>query len=144
MINSIILLGRLTAAPELRTTSSGTPVAAFTVAVERRYQQKGEDRVTDFIPVVAWRQGAEFAAKHFGKGSFIAVEGTLQTRRYEDKNGNPRTAFEVIADRISFTGDKSAPAQTTAPAPATPAAPAQEKMDLHYADVYTDDGDLPF
>lgn len=146
MINSIILLGRLTAAPELRTTSSGLSVSTFTVAVDRRYQAKGEEKQTDFIPVVAWRQTAEFAAKYFDKGSMIAVEGTLQTRRYEDKNGNPRTAFEVIADKLHFAGDRrSQAAAAPQPEPRREAAPApeQQRMDLHY-DYGGNDDDLPF
>ena len=107
MLNTIIIMGRLTADPELRTTSSGLSVSSFTVAVDRRYQRQGEDKQTDFIPVVAWRQQAEFVSKYFSKGQMIAVEGSLQSRKYEDKNGNPRTAYDVIADRISFCGSKA-------------------------------------
>ncbi len=107
MLNTIIIMGRLTADPELRTTSSGLSVSSFTVAVDRRYQRQGEEKQTDFIPVVAWRQQAEFVSKYFSKGQMIAVEGSLQSRKYEDKNGNPRTAYDVIADRISFCGSKA-------------------------------------
>ncbi len=107
MLNTIILMGRLTADPELRTTSSGLSVSSFTVAIDRRYQRQGEDKQTDFIPVVAWRQQADFVSKYFSKGQMIAVEGSLQSRKYEDKNGNPRTAYEVVADRISFCGSKA-------------------------------------
>ncbi len=107
MLNTIIIMGRLTADPELRTTSSGLSVSSFTVAVDRRYQRQGEEKQTDFIPVVAWRQQAEFVSKYFSKGQMIAVEGSLQSRKYEDKNGNPRTAYDVVADRISFCGSKA-------------------------------------
>ena len=106
MLNSIIIMGRLTAAPELRQTSSGLSVTSFTVAVDRAYSKDGEKQ-TDFIPVVAWRGTADFVSKHFGKGSMIAVRGSLQTRNYEDKQGNKRTAFEVLADQVSFCGSKS-------------------------------------
>lgn len=107
MLNSIIIMGRLTADPELRTTSSGLSVSSFTVAVDRGYVKPGEEKKTDFIPVVAWRSTADFVSKYFRKGSMIAVQGSLQTRNYEDKNGNKRTAFEIIADQVSFCGSKA-------------------------------------
>lgn len=105
MLNTIIIMGRICADPELRTTQSGTSVTSFTVAVDRAYSK--EEKKADFIPVVAWRSTADFVTKYFGKGSMIAVKGSLQTRNYEDKNGNKRTAFEVIADEVSFCGSKS-------------------------------------
>lgn len=105
MLNSIIIMGRLTAAPELRQTSSGLSVTSFTVAVDRAYSK--EEKQADFIPVVCWREKADFVAKYFGKGSMIAVKGSLQTRNYEDKQGNKRTAFEILADQVSFCGSKS-------------------------------------
>ena len=107
MLNSAIIMGRLTADPELKKTQSGTSVTAFTVAVDRRYQKSGEEKQTDFISVVAWRQTAEFIEKYFSKGSMIAVRGSIQTRRYEDNNGNKRTAVEVVADEVSFCGSKA-------------------------------------
>lgn len=107
MLNSIIIMGRLTADPELRTTSSGLSVTTFNVAVDRGYAKPGEDKKTDFIPVVAWRNTADFITRYFRKGSMIAVQGSLQTRNYEDKNGNKRVAFEVLADQVSFCGSKS-------------------------------------
>lgn len=107
MLNSIIIMGRLTADPELRSTSSGLSVSSFTVAVDRNYVRAGEEKKTDFINVVAWRQQADFVSKYFRKGSMIAVQGSLQTRNYEDKNGNKRIAYEIVADQISFCGSKS-------------------------------------
>ncbi|MBR3768674.1 MAG: single-stranded DNA-binding protein [Clostridia bacterium] len=107
MLNSIIVMGRLTADPELRTTGSGLSVTSFTVAVDRGYARTGEERKTDFIPVVAWRSTADFVTKYFRKGSMIAVQGSLQTRNYEDKSGNKRVAFEIIADQVSFCGSKA-------------------------------------
>ena len=107
MINNVVLMGRLTAAPELKTTQSGISTVRFSVAVERRYNKQGEERQTDFIDCVAWRQTAEFVSKYFNKGSMIAVEGSIQTRNYEDKNGNKRKAVEVQVDNVSFCGSKS-------------------------------------
>ena len=106
MLNIAIIMGRLTADPELRTTGSGIAVTSFTVAVDRSYRS-GEERQTDFINVVAWRQTAEFVSRYFQKGSMIAVRGRIQQRNYEDKNGNKRTAFEIVADEVSFCGSKA-------------------------------------
>lgn len=122
MLNTAIIMGRLTADPELRTTQSGTSVTSFTVAVDRAYKS-GDERQTDFINVVAWRGTAEFVSRYFAKGQMIAVQGSIQTRNYEDKNGNKRTAVEIVADNVSFCGSKSesgstygAMRQETAPA----------------------------
>lgn len=107
MLNCVIIMGRLTADPELRTTANGLSVTSFTVAVDRRFQRTGEERQTDFINVVAWRQTADFVTRFFKKGQMIAVQGSLQVRNYEDKNGNKRTAYDVVADNVSFCGSKS-------------------------------------
>ena len=108
MLNRIIIMGRLTADPELRTTPNGISVASFRVAVDRNYSRQGEERQTDFIPVVAWRERAEFVNKYFRKGSMIAVEGSLQSRTYEDKaTGGKRTAYDVVADNVSFCGSRA-------------------------------------
>lgn len=106
MINSVVIMGRLTKNPELKTTQSSLSVVSFTVAVDRKYQ-KGGERQADFLNVVAWRQTAEFVEKYFAKGSMIAVQGSIQTRKYEDKNGNNRIAVEIVADNVSFCGSKS-------------------------------------
>ena len=102
MLNTAIIMGRLTADPELRKTQNGTAVSSFTVAVERRFQREQ----TDFVNVVAWKQTAEFVEKYFHKGDMIALRGSIQQRNYEDKNGNKRTAVEVVADEVSFCGSK--------------------------------------
>lgn len=107
MVNCIVIMGRLVADPELRTTSSGLSVSSFTVAVDRSYTRPGEEKQTDFIPVVAWRNTADFVTKYFHKGSMIAVQGSLQTRKYEDRSGQKRTAFEIVADNVSFCGSKA-------------------------------------
>lgn len=106
MLNRIILMGRLTADPELRQTTNGVSVATFCLAVERNYQGQNGQRQADFINCVAWRQTAEFICRYFCKGRMIAVEGSLQSRKYEDKTGAKRVAFEVIVDQAFFAGDR--------------------------------------
>ena len=106
MINNAIIMGRITAEPELKTTSSGVSVSTITVAVDRSFAKQGEDKQTDFIDVVAWRKTAEFLTKYFHKGSMIAVQGSIQTRSYEDKDGRKRKGVEIVADNISFCGEK--------------------------------------
>ena len=105
MFNLVVLTGRLTADPELKTTPNGISVTTFSIAVNRNYR-KGEEQQTDFINIVAWRQSAEFITKYFKKGSMIGIEGSIQTRRYQDKNGNNRTAFEVVANNVQFVESK--------------------------------------
>lgn len=107
MLNLCAINGRLTSDPELKTTSNGTAVCSFTVAVDRSYVKSGEERQADFIPVVAWRQAAEFVSKYFRKGSMIAVDGQIQTRNYEDKDGNRRKAIELVASNVHFVGRES-------------------------------------
>lgn len=107
MLNCAVIMGRLTATPELRTTATGVSVTSFTVAVDRSYAKSGEERQADFINVVAWRNTADFVTRYFTKGQMIAVQGSIQTRNYEDKNGNKRTAVEIVADNVSFCGSKS-------------------------------------
>lgn len=101
MLNYDVKTGRLTADPELRTTESGIPVLSFTLAVQRNYKI-GDEYPVDFINFVAWRGTAEFISNHFHKGSLITVEGSLETRKYTDKDGNNRTAYEIKADRAHF------------------------------------------
>ena len=106
MFNLVVLTGRLTADAELRYTQNDVPVCSFTIAVDRRYKA-GEDKQADFINIVAWRQTAEFVAKHFKKGSMIGIEGAIQTRKYVDKEtGKNRTAFEVVANNVQFIESK--------------------------------------
>ena len=105
MINNVVIMGRLTKDPELKTTQSGLSVVSFTVAVDRNCQKDGERRA-DFLNVVAWRQTAEFVEKYFAKGSMIAIQGSIQTRKCEDKSGNKRTSVEIVADNVSFCGSK--------------------------------------
>lgn len=106
MLNVVALMGRLTADPELRYTPSNLPVVTFTLAVERSYVKQGEQRQADFIDVVAWRGTAEFVSRYFRKGQLVAVNGSIQTRSYEDKQGVRRRAFEIIADNVHFAEPK--------------------------------------
>lgn len=103
MLNTITVMGRLTADPELRHTGNNIPVASFTLAVDRDYRDKASgEKQTDFIPVVAWRNTAEFAAKYFAKGRMAVVSGSLQMRKWTDKDGNKRTSAEIMAENIYF------------------------------------------
>ena len=154
MYNKVIMMGRLVSDPELKTTPQGVNVCSFRIAVDRRFTPKGEERKSDFFNVVAWRQQAEFVNRYFSKGRMILVEGEMTTRNYTDKNGNPATWYEIVADRISFTGEKSqgsgaysdyaasvssgAPAAPAAPAPAAPQSPASD-----FSSAASDD-DYPF
>lgn len=127
MLNRICIMGRLTAAPELRYTQQNTPVASFTLAVDRDYQQGGSERQTDFIPCVAWRGTAEFVSKYFTKGSMAAVSGRLQLRDWTDKDGNKRRTAEVVAESIYFGESKKRDASP----------------DVQFEEI-PDDGELPF
>lgn len=108
MLNVVAIMGRLVADPELKTTQQGTSVCSFRIACDRSYAKQGEQRQADFIDIVVWRAQAEFVCKYFQKGSPIAIEGSLQTRQYQDKNGSNRTAVEVVASQVSFAGAKVA------------------------------------
>lgn len=107
MLNMIAAMGRLTHTPELRTTTSGKEVCSFDIACERSYSYNGQ-RETDFLPCVAWGKTAQFVSQYFDKGSMIAVNGRLQTRKYQDKQGNNRTAYEIQVQEASFCGSKAA------------------------------------
>lgn len=146
MINNVVLMGRLVATPELRSTGTGVSVASFTIAVERAFAKAGEQRQADFIDCVAWRQTAEFITRYFQKGSMIAVTGNIQTRNYEDKNGNKRKAVEVVVDNASFCGSKAESGTQGYSAPAAPAAPAPSfasGVESDFEEI-TEDDDLPF
>lgn len=106
MLNIAAIMGRLTADPEIKTTQSGLSVCRFTLAVDRNFAKQGEERQTDFINCIAWRGTADFIGKHFVKGQLIAVDGSIQTSLYTDKNGNKRNTFEIVANNVNFTGDK--------------------------------------
>ena len=134
MLNHISLMGRLTKDPELRYTQSQTPVASFTLACDRDFRDKDGERPTDFIPVTAWRQTAEFVDRYFRKGDMMAVSGRLQMREWTDKDGNRRTIAEVVADSAYFAGAKRE----------EEARPAGRPVDVGFHDIGDEDGSLPF
>ena len=143
MLNRIVVMGRLTAAPQMKYTQSGIQVLSGCIACERDYADEQGKRETDFINFTAWRNTAEFIASYFGKGAMIALDGRIQSRNYTDKDGQKRTAVEINVERASFTGERrqdgaeqsAAPAQQSsrpAPASATPTQyqPQQMRMDI--------------
>lgn len=134
MINTVVLTGRLTANPEMKTTPNGTSVTAFSVAVERAYKDANGEKQTDFINVVAWKGTAEFIYGYFHKGDMIGIVGNLQSRSYTDKNGNKRTAYEVVTQSAHFCGGKT----ESKPKDAADV----DKPD--FEEITMDDGDLPF
>ena len=164
MLNKIFIMGRLTRDPELRHTQTGTAVASFTLAVDRDFKDRSTgERGTDFINVVAWRQTGEFVSRYFTKGRMAVVEGRLQMRDWTDKDGNKRTAAEVVADNVYF-GDSKRDGESggtyssgyaggynpapmggnsgyAAPAPSGYGAPSGVNQ---FAELSDDDGELPF
>lgn len=154
MLNRVILMGRLVADPELKTTPSGVSVTSFRIAVDRSYVKQGEDRKADFIDIVCWRQTAEFVCRYFGKGSLIAVEGQLQSRKYQAKDGSNRYVVEVVAENVSFTGERKDRGESTPPNVAPPpekaqqstsfSTPSYEQQGFSDYDNAFDDDDIPF
>lgn len=137
MINKVIIMGRITQDLELKQTPSGVSVLSFTVAVERNFSKQGEEKQSDFISCVAWKQTAEFISRYFGKGRMIAVEGQLRTRTYEDKNGVKHYVTEVYVDNVSFTGESKKDHVHNNPET------SYRGNDEDYEDVLSDDG-IPF
>ena len=145
-MNVAILIGRLTDNPELRHTTSNIAVTRFSIAVDRRFTKAGEERATDFINIVAWRQQAEFICNYFKKGQRIAVEGSIQTGRYQDKDGNNRYTFEVVANNVHFVEPKSSNSDNAGYSASKQEAAPQSfsNSDLgDFAEIASDD-DLPF
>lgn len=153
MFNKAILIGRLTADPELKQTPNGISVCTFRIACNRPYTSKGGERTADFIGIVVWRQQAEFVAKYFKKGSAIGVEGSIQTRDYTDKSGEKRFVTEIVGDNVFFVESKSAASgggqndHYFAPAETTPMGTTGSGYASGSADDFKeidDDDDLPF
>lgn len=138
MLNHCAFMGRLTADPELKQTGSGVDVCSFTIAVDRDFKQ-GDEKVADFIPVTCWRGTAKFVSQYFQKGRLAVVTGSLQTRKYEDKDGKKRTAFEIQAQNVYFGDSKRDASAQTAPSGTASAAAAED-----FAEISDSDGDLPF
>ena len=129
MLNHIVLMGRLCADPELRRTNSGTPVTSFTLAVDRDFKNQNGEKEADFVPVIAWRNTAEFVSKYFTKGRMAVVDGRLQMRNWTDNNGNKRTTAEVVAENVYFGDTKREDSRPSEP---------------EYAEIREEDGDIPF
>ena len=158
MLNVVAIMGRLVADPELRTTPAGVNVCQFRIACDRNFARQGEQRQADFVDIVAWRAQADFVCKYFSKGSLIAINGRIQTRNYQDKNGNNRTAIEIVANNVNFAAPKSAnaapmgdagygaPMAAPAARPAVQANPAPSYSAGSNDDfaLIEDEGDLPF
>ena len=141
MLNQIFLMGRLTRDPELRYTQNQTPVASFTLAVDRDFTGKdGGEKQTDFIDCVAWRSTGEFANKYFSKGRMAIVSGRLQLRDWTDKEGNKRRSAEVVVDSMYF-GDSKKDGST---APNTTEQSEPQYTQQQFEELDDDDGDLPF
>ena len=159
MYNRVILMGRLTRDPELRTTPSGISMCRFSIAVDRQYQKQGEERQADFLDVICWRNTAEFVCKYFGKGKMIHIEGKLQNNNYTDQNGNKVYRNDIIADAVAFCGDKSGSSggtsgSTDPPRQAAPEKPKTQQSapqpqqielgDLGDFEEILSDGEVPF
>ena len=154
MLNKVFIMGRLTRDPELRRTQTGTPVASFSLAVDRDFKDKSTgERTTDFIDVVAWRQTGEFVSRYFTKGRMAVVEGRLQIREWSDKDGNKRRTAEVVADNVYFGdsrrdgdngGYSAAPGYAAPSAYSAPSGYSVPAGDDQFAELSNDDGELPF
>lgn len=154
MLNVVVIMGRLARDPELRQTTTGKSVASFRIACDRGRKDANGQSQADWLDVVAWDRTAEFICKYFQKGSLIVIDGRLQTRQYQDKNGQNRTAVEIVAQNVSFCGSKESTSlapQNAAQRPAAPLQRTQGMPDVSYSfgqsDDYAlieDEGDLPF
>ena len=137
MLNRIVIMGRLTRDPELKTTNNGIPAVSFSLAVDRDFADKESgERGVDFPDVTAWRHTAEFVSRYFTKGRMAVVSGRLQTRNWTDKDGNKRKAVEIVADNVYFGDSKRNDSE--APAPSAPSAPSD------FATIEGEDEGLPF
>lgn len=144
MLNHVSIMGRLARDPELRTTTSGKSVVSFTIATDRNRKDANGQNQTDWIRMTAWEKTAEFICKYFQKGSMLAIDGRLQSKTYQDKNGNNRTDMEVVVEEVNFVGAKSASNADSNAQPAARQQPtAQPQTAPQFEDV-SDDPDLPF
>lgn len=151
MLNVVAIMGRLVADPELRKTTTGISTTTFTIACDRSYVKPGAERQTDFIDIVAWRSSAEFVCKYFRKGQLIAVQGSLQTRTYEDREGKKRKVYEIVADNLHFADSKGSSGGGGQANYSQPPARVQEEEPASYSAgapddfaVIDDSEDLPF
>ena len=152
MLNRIVIMGRLTRDPELRTTQSGISVTSFSLACDRDFKSEGSDSNVDFIDVVAWRQQADFVCKYFRKGQLACVEGRLQARPWTDRDGNKRVSYEIVSDHVYFAEGRRESSESEGNYPdvfnrrpaAEPASPSRENDSDFIATADDDDGELPF
>ena len=142
MLNCAVIMGRLTSDPELKKTPSGVSVVRFNVAVDRNYAKQGEEKKTDFLKIVVWRQAAEFVCRYFSKGSMIAVQGAIETGSYE-KDGVKHYTFEIKADNVSFCEGKKSDGQSNNSPQAEPQA-TESAFNANDFTALADDDDLPF
>lgn len=139
MLNHIVIMGRLCANPELRSTPSGISVTSFTLAVDRDFKNQNGEKEVDFIDVIAWRGTAEFVCKYFQNGRMAVVEGRLQIREWKDKEGNKRRNAEVVAENVYFGDSKRDTGDSCAPSYSAPSAEP-----TGFAEIDDQNGDLPF
>ena len=150
MLNKAILMGRLTRDPELKYTQNNLPVIQFAIAVERNRAAQGQEKQTDFINIVAWRKTAEFVSQWFTKGMMIIVEGAIQSRSWQDKDGHNRTTIEVVASAVQFgETKKSRESNTGYQGGYTPAPQQASSFDMpagnsDFSEISDDDGEVPF
>lgn len=145
MLNHITIIGRLVRDPELRYTQSGVPVASFTVAVDRDYAGRDGDRPTDFIDCVAWRQGGEFVSRYFAKGGMIVVSGRLESRKWQDRDGNNRVSWEINVEH-SYFGESRRDSDNGSRRDWRPASEGGVNVypEQEFKELDGDDGDNPF
>ena len=144
MLNHVSIMGRLARDPELRTTTSGKSVVSFTIATDRNRKDANGQNQTDWIRMTAWEKTAEFICKCFQKGSMIAIDGRLQSKTYQDKNGNNRIDMEVVVEEVNFVGAKSASNADSNAQPAARQQPTAQPQTAPQFEAVSDDPDLPF
>lgn len=150
MLNRVVLMGRLVADPELKSTSTGISVTTFRIAVDRSYVKAGSERQADFFDIVCWRTTAEFVCRNFSKSSLIAIDGQLQSRQFTTKDGQNRTMIEVVAENFSFTGERRDTGNNPDSQIRRTASEGGTQVRHGFADnvegsqLMPDDGDLPF
>ena len=142
MLNRVILMGRLVSAPELKTTPSGVSVTSFRIAVDRNYVKQGEERKADFFDIVCWRNQAEFVCRYFGKGSMIAIDGQLQSRTYQAKDGTNRYVVEVVAESVQFLEKKGVADDVDSFSPSESGSTSDQG--IAHEGIDASDDDMPF
>ena len=142
MLNRVILMGRLVSDPELKTTGTGVSVTSFRIAVDRSYVKQGEERKADFFDIVCWRNQAEFVCRYFGKGSMIAIDGQLQSRTYQAKDGTNRYVVEVVAESVQFLENKGVADDVDSFSPSESGSTSDQG--IAHEGIDASDDDMPF